>query len=159
MYHGKQDILDKIEDVRNVYVDMKQNRTVVTHKGNLKDKFFVPLGDYTISSKLKWLAGLLDSDGTVARNGTNESLQITSVHLEFLRQIQLMLQTLGVSSKINNCSESGYKMMPLNNGTGENGEFYCQESWRLLVSSSGLFKLAESVCYQTKLSNLLQLKR
>lgn len=143
LYHGKQDLLDKIEDVRNVYVDMKQNRTVVTHKGNLKDKFFVPLGDYTISSKLKWLAGLLDSDGTVARNGTNESLQITSVHLEFLRQIQLMLQTLGVSSKINNRSEEGYKMMPLNNGTGECGEFYCQESWRLLVSSSGLFKLAE----------------
>ena len=143
LYHGKQDLLDKMEDVRNIYVDKKQNRTVVTHNGKLKDKFFVPLGDYTIDSKLKWLAGLLDSDGTVARNGTNESLQITSVHLEFLRQIQLMLQTLGVSSKINNCSEAGYRMMPLNNGTGESGEFYCRESWRLLVSSSGLFKLAE----------------
>ena len=143
LYHGKQDLLDKMEAVRGVYVDKNQNRTVVTHDGSLEDKFFVPLGDYTIESKIKWLAGLLDSDGTVARNGTNESLQITSIHLEFLRQIQLMLQTLGVSSKINNHSEAGYKQLPMNNGTGESGDFYCQESWRLLVSSSGLFKLAE----------------
>ena len=143
LYHGKQELLDKMEAVRGVYVDKNQNRTIVTHDGSLKDKFFVPLGDYTIESKIKWLAGLLDSDGTVARNGTNESLQITSIHLEFLRQIQLMLQTLGVSSKINNHSEAGYKQLPMNNGSGENGDFYCQESWRLLVSSSGLFKLAE----------------
>lgn len=143
LYHGKQLLLDKIEDVRNVYVDEKQNRTVVTHNGNLKDKYFVPLQDYTIESKLKWLAGLLDSDGTVARNGTNESLQITSIHLEFLRQIQLMLQTLGVTSKIGNHGEEGFRSMPLNNGSGDHGDFYCQESWRLLISSSGLFKLAE----------------
>ena len=143
LYHGKQLLLDKIEDVRNVYVDEKQNRTVVTHNGNLKDKYFVPLQDYTIESKLKWLAGLLDSDGTVARNGTNESLQITSIHLEFLRQIQLMLQTLGVTSKIGNHGVEGFRSMPLNNGSGDHGDFYCQESWRLLISSSGLFKLAE----------------
>lgn len=143
LYHSKQKLLDKMEAVRGVYVDKNQNRTVVTHDGSLKDKFFVPLGDYTIESKIKWLAGLLDSDGTVARNGTNESLQITSIHLEFLRQIQLMLQTLGVSSKINNHGEAGYKQLPMNDGSGENGDFYCQESWRLLVSSSGLFKLAE----------------
>lgn len=143
LYHGKQLLLDKIEDVRNVYVDEKQNRTVITHNGNLKEKYYVPLHDYTIESKLKWLAGLLDSDGTVARNGTNESFQIVSIHLEFLRQIQLMLQTLGVTSKIGNASEAGYRPMPLNNGTGEHGDFYCQESWRLLISSSGLFKLAQ----------------
>ena len=143
LYHGKQLLLDKIEDVRNVYVDEKQNRTLVTHHGNLKDKYFVPLQDYTIESKLKWLAGLLDSDGTVARNGTNESLQITSIHLEFLRQIQLMLQTLGVTSKIGNHGDEGFRSMPLNNGSGDHGDFYCQESWRLLISSSGLFKLAE----------------
>ena len=83
--------------MRNVYVDDKQHRTVITHDGKLKDKYFVPLDNFTIESRLKWLSGLLDSDGTVARNGTNESLQITSIHIEFLRQIQMMLQTLGVS--------------------------------------------------------------
>ena len=143
LYHGKQDLLDKMEDVKRVYVDEKQNRTVVSHNGNLKDKFFVPTVNYTIDSKLKWLAGLLDSDGTVARNGTNESLQVNSIHIEFLREIQLMLQTMGVTSKINNSCDAGMRMLPLNDGSGKSGEFYCQEAWRLLISSSGLFKLAQ----------------
>ena len=143
LYHGKQDLLNLIEDVRNVYVDTKQNRTTVTHNGNLKDKFFVPLDNYTVKSRVDWFAGLLDSDGSVARNGTNESLQIVSIHLEFLRSIQLMLQTLGVTSKINNHSEAGVRQLPLNDGSGERGDFNCQEAWRLLVSSSGLFKLSQ----------------
>ena len=143
LYHEKRKLLDRIEDMQRIYKDDKQSRIIVTHKGNLKDKYFVPNFNYSIDSKLKWLAGILDSDGTVARNGTNESLQIGSSHIEFLRQIQLMLQTLGVTSKINNMSDAGYRKMPLNNGTGENGDFYCQEAWRLLISSSGLFKLSQ----------------
>ena len=143
LYHEKQKLLKHIEDVRSVYVDEKQNRTVITHNGKLKDKYFVPLDNFTIESRLKWLSGLLDSDGTVARNGTNESLQITSIHIEFLRQIQMMLQTLGVTSKINNHSDEGFKSLPLNDGTGNSGQFYCQEAWRLLISSSGLFKLSQ----------------
>lgn len=143
LYHEKQELLGYLEDVRNVYVDNKQNRTTVFHNGNLKDKFYVPLNDYSVDSRLKWFAGLLDSDGSVARNGTNESLQVVSVHIEFLREIQLMLQTLGVNSKINNHAEEGIRKMPLNDGSGNNGEFHCRESWRLLVSSSGLFKLSQ----------------
>lgn len=143
LYHAKQKLLDHIEDVRNVHVDLKQNRTVVTHNGNLKDKYFVPLDDYSVDSKVSWLAGLLDSDGTVARNGTNESFQVVSIHLEFLRRIQLMLQTIGVYSKIGNHSDEGFKSLPLNDGTGNDGKFFCKESWRLLISSSGMFKLSE----------------
>ena len=143
LYHGKQGLLNHIEDVKSVVVDTKQNRTLVTHNGNLKDKFFVPLDNYTVKSRIDWFAGLLDADGSVARNGTNESLQIVSIHLEFLRSVQLMLQTLGVTSKINNHSEAGVRQLPLNNGSGERGDFNCQEAWRLLVSSSGLFKLSQ----------------
>ena len=143
LYHQKKELLEKLEDVRSVYDDVNQNRIVVKHHGNLKQKYFVPNSTYTVDSRLTWLAGLLDSDGTVARNGTNESLQISSIHIEFLREIQLMLQTLGVHSKINNASDEGYRKMPLNNGTGLMGDFYCQQSWRLLLSSSGLFLLAE----------------
>lgn len=143
LYHGKRKLLDKLTDIRRVNEDEKQNRTVVTHNGSLKDKFFVPLDNYTVESRLDWFSGLLDSDGSVARNGTNESLQVVSVHLKFLQQIQLMLQTLGVNSKINNHYEAGVRQLPLNDGSGLNGDFHCQESWRLLVSSSGLFKLSQ----------------
>lgn len=143
LYHDKQNLVDKMTDVHYNYVDVNQNRIVVNHKGNLKDKYFVPSVKYTVKSKLEWLAGLLDSDGTVARNGTNESLQISSIHLEFLREVQLMLQTLGITSKINNACDAGVRQLPLNDGSGDKGDFYCQEAWRLLISSSGLFKLSQ----------------
>lgn len=143
LYHEKRKLVSKLTAIRGVYEDDKQNRTVITHNGSLKDKYFVPLQGYTVESRLEWLAGLLDSDGTIARNGTNESLQIGSIHLEFLHEIQLMLQTLGVTSKINHARKAGEYDLPLNNGTRENGKFYCQEAYRLLISSSGLFKLAE----------------
>lgn len=143
LYHDKQDLLDKIGAVHRVYVDTKQNRTVVTHDGSLKDKYFVPTTNYTVESRINWLAGLCDSDGTVSRNGDTESLQIGSVHLTFLQEIQLMLQTLGITSTINTGASEGFREMPLNNGTGDNGLFYCQQSYRLLINANGLFKLSE----------------
>ena len=48
-----------------------------------------------------------------------------------------------MTSKINNHSDAGLKSLPLNDGTGNSGQFYCQEAWRLLISSSGLFKLSQ----------------
>ena len=143
LYHDKRSLLGNIEDVHNVYDDVNQKRIVITHKGNLKPKYFVPTSDYSIKSRLDWLAGLCDSDGTVSRNGDNESLQIGSIHLTFLQEVQLMLQTLGITSTINNACEAGYKELPLNDGTGGNGLYYCQQAWRLLINSNGLFQLAE----------------
>jgi len=143
LYHDKRSLLGHIEDVHNVYDDVNQKRIVITHKGNLKPKYFVPTSDYSIKSRLDWLAGLCDSDGTVSRNGDNESLQIGSIHLTFLQEVQLMLQTLGITSTINNACEAGYKELPLNDGTGGNGLYYCQQAWRLLINSNGLFQLAE----------------
>lgn len=144
LYHGKRSLIKHLTAVKRVYKDEKQLRDLVYFEDNsLKDKYFVPLHDYTIESRLKWFAGLCDSDGTIARNGTNESIQIGSIHLEFLKEIQLMLQTLGVTSKVTKSREEGYNMLPKNDGTGENAEYLCQQAYRLLVSSSGLFKLAE----------------
>ena len=143
LYHEKRNLLGKLGAIHRVYEDDSQNRTVVTHDGSLKDKYFVPTANYTIDSRIKWLAGICDSDGTVSRNGDTESLQIGSIHLTFLQEIQLMLQTLGVTSTINTGVAEGYREMPLNNGTGENGLFYCQQAYRLLVNANGLFKLSE----------------
>ena len=54
LYHGKRKLLPYIKAVRNVYQDDKQNRTVITHNGSLKDKYFVPLQGYPIDSRLSW---------------------------------------------------------------------------------------------------------
>jgi ribonucleoside-diphosphate reductase alpha chain len=107
----------------------------------LKDKFFVPTSNYTISSKLEWLAGLADSDGTVAINGSNRSLQIGSINKPFLLAVQLMLQELGITSKVTFAREAGQYLMPDNKGDGELSLYACKESYRLLIGSNMLVKL------------------
>jgi ribonucleoside-diphosphate reductase alpha chain len=52
-----------------------------------------------------------------------------------------MLQTLGVSCKISNLYDEGYRDLPANNGTGENKPFLCKKSYRLLITSYDTFKL------------------
>ena len=143
LYHEKRKLLSKLTDVRYTYDDCNRDRLIVHMHGNLKDKFFVPVDGFSVESRLSWLAGILDSDGCVARNGSNESLQICSIHFEFLKEVQLMLQTLGVQSKVTKMVDSGYRDMPLNDGTGGCGSFFCQDAWRLLISSSALFKLSQ----------------
>lgn len=113
------------------------------HYHTLKDKFFVPLNSYTIQSRLDWLAGFLDADGCVYRNGTNEAFTASSINLDFLQQIQKMLQTLGVDSKIKLLQDEGYRPLPANDGTGEMRDFFCQVSYRLLISSGESQKLLD----------------
>lgn len=140
LYHDKRKLEHMFEGGSEWYYDEKQNRQIKKYRG-LKNKFFVPTQDYTISSRLEWLAGYLDADGCIYRNGTNEAITCASVELEFLKEIQLMLQTLGVSSKIKHAMEEGYRMMPANDGTGELKEFWCQDVHRLLITSCDSYKL------------------
>lgn len=141
LYGGKKVLLDKLTSVKRV--TSLGDRLNVLHDGSLKDKFFVPEAKYTVESRLAWLSGLLDSDGTVCRNGSNESLQVKSTHLNFLKEVQLMLQTLGVESKVTLCFSGGSMSMPKNDGTGEYGKYDCNPAYRLIVNSSGLFKLSQ----------------
>jgi ribonucleoside-diphosphate reductase alpha chain len=131
----------KETDTLAVYHDSKQDRIVCKLPLDIPSKFTVPLNGYTIKSRLEWLAGLLDADGTVARNGSNESLQIAAVNRQFLLDIRLMLQTLGVDSKVTFMDDGGYKLMP--NGKGNYQEYLCQPKYRLLINSVGLFQLGQ----------------
>ena len=101
-------------------------------------KFEVPI-NYSRQSKLEWFAGLCDSDGTVARNGSNESLQIASINKEFLEQVRLMLQTLGVDSKVTPSQAARSTLLP--DGKGGKAYYDCKPLYRLLVNSIGTKKL------------------
>lgn len=96
-------------------------------------KTFVPSTNYTVSSRLDWLAGLLDTDGCVVEGCG----QITSVDREFLLNTKLMLTTLGVQSNlaINKYAETA-KLMP--DGKGGQKEYNTQDCWRLNISASGM---------------------
>lgn len=118
-----------------------QSKRIEAEFKDLLHKYFVPQSEYTIKSRLEWLAGLLDSDGTVYRNGTNEAFVVSSVNLQFLSEVQNMLQTLGIESKISKSQEAGLRKLPLNDGSGVYGDFMCKDSYRLLISSVNSQKL------------------
>jgi ribonucleoside-diphosphate reductase alpha chain len=124
-----------------VYDDIKQDRLVCKLPLDLPAKFTVPLNGYTIKSRLEWLAGLLDTDGTVIRNGINEALSISSIHKNFLLEVRLLLQTLGIDSKVTKSHEAGFRSLP--DGKGGLKDYHCQENYRLLISSNGLFQLGQ----------------
>ena len=156
LYGEKQELLPYI-DVRNklwsngttlyektavaVYEDVQQKRIVCKLPLDIKPKFTVPLNGYTVSSRLGWLAGLLDADGSVYRNGNNESLSISSINKEFLLKTRLMLQTLGVDSKIGLMNPKGYRKLP--DGNGKLRDYYCQTTYRLTINSNGLYQLSQ----------------
>jgi ribonucleoside-diphosphate reductase alpha chain len=75
------------------------------------------------------------------KNGSNQSIQICSINKEFLVNIRLMLHTLGIDSKVTFNTNSTQRLLP--DGKGGNKLFNCKESFRLLISSSGLYKLSK----------------
>jgi ribonucleoside-diphosphate reductase alpha chain len=107
---------------------------------DLEQKYKVPI-NAGIICRIQWLAGLLDADGSVARNGTNESIQLSSVNYQFLKDVQSLLTGLGVHSKVIKTFGDRKTMLP--DGRGGYKEFDCKPLWRLLISSSGLYNLNE----------------
>jgi len=107
---------------------------------DLEQKFKVPI-NASIECRLRWLEGILDADGCVARNGTNESLQIASINNQFLQDIRIMLMGLGVNAKVTKLFEKRQALLP--DGHGNTKMFDYQELWRLLISSTGLYSLVE----------------
>ena len=121
-------------------VQEDQDREVF-HTKALNPKFFVPRAEYTMQSRISWLEGILDSDGTVHRNGKTQGLAIGSVNKDFLKDVQFMLQEMGVSSKVTKNIDAGMRSLPLNDGSGKNGMFMCKEAYRLLLGNTEINKL------------------
>ena len=144
LYAEKRELSEEFKKYPHTYYTSQEDQDrEVFHMTGLKDKFFVPNEGYTIQSRLEWLAGWLDADGCVYRNGTNQQLVGSSIEKQFLLEVQRMLQTLGVSSKLNEAADEGYRKLPLNDGSGEMGDFWCKESWRLLITSCDVYRLME----------------
>lgn len=75
-------------------------------------KFKVPI-NASITDKLRWFEGYCDGDGCLSRNGDNYSIHCSSVNKEFLLQVRLMLQTLGIDTEITKmCDTNGrYRLL------------------------------------------------
>ena len=140
LYNDKKSLRHKFTDVTYEY---SYKERITLHVDGLQDKFFIPNSDYSIKDRLDWLSGLMDADGTVVTNGTNECLQLASINPEFLRDLQQMLLTLGVRSKVTLNKKACKTSMPKNDGTGDYALYNCKQVERILISSSSLYKLAQ----------------
>lgn len=65
-------------------------------KGTFLDKTFIPF-DASIENKRLWLAGLMDSDGCITKDG---SIQISAKSREFLMDVKFLLNTMGSNGSV-----------------------------------------------------------
>ena len=136
LYGIKKNVLEYLPYKNYYYIDEKI-RVILNIPSHTK--FVVPNSEYTIESRLKWFAGLIDSDGHITKNYETETIQLNSINYEFLKNIKYMLQEIGIDCKIKKTYENRTQLMP--DGKGGMKEYDCKEVWRLLVSNSGLLKL------------------
>ena len=111
--YGEKKKLVKHADWLYMSDDIITNRLNVGLPHDMEDKYFVPL-NHTLESKLRWLEGYLDGDGYVDNciglrlTGDGcvvnfkglKNVQVSSSNKQFLTNLFLMLQTLGVTSVI-----------------------------------------------------------
>lgn len=138
LYGNKKDLVDKFTGYNSITEDSSARLNINYKPEVLQSKFFVPSSDYSVQSRLEWLAGLFDGDGTLTNNNGTESIQLVSVNKPFLLELQLLLQELGVDAKISLISEAGYRKLPANDGTGKLKDFWCKESYRIMLAGSYL---------------------
>ena len=131
LYHEKIKLINNVE-YDYASVNQSQNKIRLRLPKDIEEKFVVPI-DYSLKSKLEWLAGLLDGDGCVTKHqgGRGVSIQLGSIHFDFLNEILLMLQTMGVNSRINHSHKPRMVNMP-------GGTFQTKDLWRLLIPSGGV---------------------
>ena len=137
--YGEKKLLIEHIDKTSFSENNASNVINVTLPKDLEKKFKVPLNNNK-NTQLRWLEGFFDADGSVCRNCTNESLQAGSIEKDFLIEIRLMLQTLGIESKVTLSLKATKKLLP--DGKGGEKLYDCKPLWRLLINSTGLYKLA-----------------
>ena len=146
LYHVKKDLIQYL-DYDYACTNDTYNKMRLRLPKDIDDKFFVPT-DYSLKSKLEWLAGLLDGDGCVQRHqgGRGVSIQLGSINYDFLKTILLLLQTLGVNSRLNMARDETEKDMP-------GGRYTTKKLWRLLIPSGGV-ECLKTLGLQTRRLNI-----
>lgn len=104
-------------------------RKTIYYNDIYKEKSYVPF-DWCLTSKMEWLSGLFDGDGTELIEG---GLQICSTDFTFLKDVQKLLSILGVNCKVIDAQEEGNRMLP--DGKGGLKEYFCQKSHRLCIGA------------------------
>jgi len=139
--NDKQKLLPYLQYRNNIVkndsrIELKLNK-------DMQKKYLVPI-NASIECKLLWLAGILDSDGTLKNDLNIYSLSITSIHKEFLYNIKLLCQTIGCDPKVGLSRNESIKQFP-------NGNLYnCKQLWLLQFSATDTYLLYNKLNLSTK---------
>jgi ribonucleoside-diphosphate reductase alpha chain len=129
VYKPKEMCLSRLS-IKQSKWDEKQQRHNVHLTEVPLSKSFVPF-EYNLKSKLEWLAGLFDGGACELREG---GLQLASVNRRFIKNLQAMLSTIGIQSKITLASKEGFR--PLPNHIDGNSDCFCKEAYRILIGAT-----------------------
>lgn len=110
----------------------QQDRDFVKLPTGKYHKDFVPSVEWSLQSRLNWLAGLIDADG--ARNDKGGGVTISSINYDFLYQVKLMLNTMGSSGTLSLMKKAIMRKMP--DGKGGEKEYPTQDCYRIVISAS-----------------------
>jgi ribonucleotide reductase alpha subunit len=93
---------------------------------------------WRMEDKAEFIAGLFDADGTAVDSPHGFGYQLGSVNRSFLLDVQILLKTMGVRSKVSLCKPESRKLLP-------GGEYDCQAFWRLHMGQRDSVTLADRV--------------
>jgi ribonucleotide reductase beta subunit family protein with ferritin-like domain len=120
------------------------------------DNIIVPI-NYNKNVRLRWLEGLLDANGCVNLNSSKDStsIQLSSINLKFLQDVQLLLTTLGILTniKLYNKSKTEQKIMPKNNGSENYNDLYITEKSVNKLIEMGFSPKKLEIIYCERLNN------
>lgn len=113
----------------------KENRIRLRLPDDMPEKYLVPINK-SLETRLEWLAGYVDGDGCIVTHNGIKNIQYTSINKQFLLDIQLMLQSMGVHVVVRLAQSKRTTIIK-----GESWE--CQELWRSSIDSKGLRLLSD----------------
>lgn len=136
----------KFVDVKTHDSDVKRKNlsTVVFNNNGFKfQKNEIPNWILEGDEETHWqfLRGLFYADGTVGDYSKGKSFgkpitaSLTSININFLKKVQILCANLGLNVKIYNGRNNGFTKLPKNNGTGEYGDYYVKQTYRLVLSN------------------------
>lgn len=138
LYGEKKNLLPYIECRYSVEED---DRITCLPHFDIPEKYSVPINS-DMETKMRFFEGLCDADGTAPVSEIDTtSLQLSSNKPEFLRKVQLMLQTMGVDPKLAVMTQERDILMP--DGKGGKKVYNTKTTYRLLLTNPQVISLVQ----------------
>lgn len=99
--------------------------------------------NWSLDSKMEFIAGLMDGDGSASDTANGFMYQLSSISKQLLKDVQILLRSVGVVSKLSHMYKEGIRDF----GT-RGGEYLCRASYRLTISQIASVVLANMVKFE-----------